>query len=275
VGDSPDQPPEWPDDDDIDWVRLYALAPNLWRSYLSDLEERPSPAELARFTDRCIRSIRCLTDLHTRLPGLGLSLAEFADLHARAWNAQFQARADDDNREDRPVADDETVLERRSATRSVDWPADLPTDLRDVLADEMREAVINLHVRGLDHDQIACAMDIPREWPAFIVSKAGLHPQARAVVLAHLEGKSLGAIAKATKVPATTALRILRRIGETPNGTKVRVDAKARARTIVKLRTRGLTYKEIAARVGCDLDDVKNALRRDRRHRYGGGHVSE
>ena len=275
MGDSPDPPAGWPDDDDIDWVRLYALAPNLWRSYLTDLEEHPSPAALARFTERCIRSIRCLTDLHALLPEIGLSLAAFAELHTRAWNAQFQARADDDDREDRPVADNETMLERRSATRSVDWPDDLPTNLRDVLADEMREAVINLHLRGLDHDQVACAMDVPREWPAFIVAKGGVHPAARAVVRGHLDGKSLGAIAKATKVPASTALRILRRIGEVPNGAKVRVDAKARARTIVKLRARGLTYKEIAARVGCDLDDVKNALRRDRRHRYGGGRSAE
>lgn len=271
MGDSPDQPDGWPDDDDIDWVRLYALAPNLWRSYLTDLEERPSPAELARFTERCVRSVRCLTDLHARLPEIGLSLAAFAELHARAWNAQFDLRANGDAHTDRPVHDDETVMERRAATRNVDWPA----DLRDVLADEMREAVVNLHLRGLDHERIACAMDIPREWPALIVARAGLHPDARAVVRLHLEGKSLGAIAKATKVPASTALRILRRIGETPNGAKVRVDAAARARTIVKLRSRGLTYKEITARVGCDLDDVKNALRRDRRHRYGGGHVSE
>jgi len=270
VGDSPDQPGGWPDDDDIDWVRLYALAPNLWRSYLTDLEERPSPAELARFTDRCIRSVRCLTDLHARLPEIGLSLAAFADLHARAWDAQFDARAEG-SREDRAVGDDETVMERQSATRNAGWP----DNLRDVLADEMREAVVNLHLRGLDHDRIACAMDIPKEWPALIVTSAGVSQDARAVVRLHLEGKSLGAIAKATKVPASTALRILRRIGEVPNGARVRVDAAARARTIVKLRARGLTYKEIATRVGCDLDDVKNALRRDRRHRYGGGHVSE
>lgn len=269
----PEQPDDWPDDDDIDWVRLYALAPNLWRSYLADLEERPSPAEVARFTDRCIRSVRCLTDLHARLPEIGLSLAAFAELHAQAWTAQFDARAGDDER-DQPVADDETPEQRRRGSRHGDgWP-DLP-HLHDVLADEMREAVINLHLRGLDDNRIACAMDIPKEWPALIVAKAGLQPDARAVVRAHIEGKSLGAIAKTTGVPATTALRILRRIGEVPNGAKVRVDARARARTIVKLRARGLTYKEIVDRVGCDLDDVKNALRRDRRHRYGESRSAE
>lgn len=268
-------PVDWPDDDDIDWVRLYALAPNLWRSYLTDLEEQPSPAALARFADRCIRSVRCLTDLHARLPEIGLGLAAFAELHARAWAAQFDARAEDGDRHDRPVGDHETVEERRAGTRTADWPVDLPSDLRDVLADEMREAVVNLHLRGLDDDRIACAMDIPKEWPGLIVARAALHPDARAVVRIHIEGGSLGAIAKATKVPASTALRILRRIGERPNGAKKRVDASARARDIVKLRSRGLAYKEIAERLDCSIDDVKNALRRDRRHRYGGGRSSE
>lgn len=273
MGDS--DPPAGPPDDDIDWVRLYALAPNLWASYLADLEEHPSPAEVARFTDRCIHSIRCLTDLHAKLPELGLSLAAFADLHARAWAAQFDARVADDRR-DAPVGDDQTADERRhGAGHGGGWP-DLPS-LHDALAEEMREAVIQLHLRGLDDGRIACAMDIPKEWPALIVARAGLTPRARDVVRAHIGGASLGAIAKQTGIPATTALRIIRRIGDAPNGAKTRVDAAARARTIVKLRDRGLTYKEIAVRVGCDLDDVKNALRRDRRHRHGGGtrHVSE
>lgn len=256
--------PDWPDDNDIDWVRLYALAPNLWHSYLTDLEERPSPAEVARFADRCIRSVRCLTDLHARLPEIGLSLAAFAELHARAWNAQFEARVEGDAH-DRAVAIDESAPERRGA--GGEWSPDSP-DLRDVLADEMREAVVHLHLRGLEDGRIACAMDIPKEWPALIVARAGLHPAAREVVRGQIEGKSLGAISKETGVPASTALRIIRRVGEVPNGAKVRVDAKARARTIVKLRDRGLAYKEIAVRVGCDLDDVRNALRRDRQHRY-------
>lgn len=272
MGDS--QQSDWPDDDDIDWVRLFALAPNLWRSYLTELEEHPSPAALARFTDRCIRSVRCLADLHAKLPEIGLSLAAFAELHAAAWAAQFEARLDDDP-QDRPVPDEETPQQRRASTRSADWPADLPSDLRDVLADEMREAIINLQLRGLDDDRIACAMDIPKEWPALIAAKGGFHPDARAVVRAHLEGKSLGAIAKATGVPASTALRILRRIGENPHGAKKRVDARSRARDIVKLRDRGLTYKEIARRLDCSIDDVKNALRRDRRHRYGSGRSAE
>jgi DNA-binding CsgD family transcriptional regulator len=264
-------PVDWPDDDDnIDWVRLYALAPNLWYSYLADLRRRPDPASAARFFDRCYRSLRCLSDLHARLPEIGLSLADFAELHSRAWAAQFDARVEG-NRHDRTVGDDETIPERLGTGGSgVDEP-----NLRDILADEMREAVINLHLRGLDDDRIACAMSIPREWPGFIVAKAGLHPDARAVVRSHLEGKSLGAIAKITSVPASSALRILRRIGEVPNGAKVRVDAAARARSIVKLRARGLTYKEIARRLDCSIDDVKNALRRDRRHRYGGGRAAE
>lgn len=272
MGDTP-TPVDWPDDDDIDWVRLYALAPNLWRSYLTELEERPSPAAVARFTDRCIRSVRCLTDLHAKLPELGLSLAAFADLHNRAWAAQFDARVEG-SPPDAPVGDEETVLERR-ADRDDGWPDDQVSELHDVLADEMSEAVISLHLRGLDDDRITCALDIPKEWAALITARADLNPKARDVVRGHLEGKSLGGITKATGVPASTALRILRRIGETPHGAKHRVDAAARARTIVKLRSRGLTYKEIAGRLGCDLDDVKNALRRDRRHRYGGGRSAE
>lgn len=266
-------PADRPEDDDIDWVRLYALAPNLWRTYLGDLEDNPSAAELARFADRCIRSVRCLTDLHARLPEIGLTLAAFAELHERAWTAQYELRLADDHH-DVPIGDEETKKERRGSTRCAEWP-DPRSRLRDVLSEEMRDAVVNLHLRGLDDDRITCALDIPRDWPVLILADEKNLGAAEEVVRTHLDGRSLGQIAKVTGVPATTALRILRRIGEKPHGAAARVDARDRARTIVKLRAKGLTYKEIARRVGCDLDDVKNALRRDRRHRYGEGRAAE
>lgn len=265
VGD-PQEPAEWPDDDDIDWVRLYVQAPNLWYSYLTDLGRRPEPVALARFVERCVRSLRCLTDVHARLPDIGLTLAGFVALREEARDAQFAATA----HEERPVADDETQPERLTARRGGWRP-----DLNDALAPEMRAAIVNLHLRGLEDDRIACALDIPADWPEKIISRTRLQTAAQAVVRAHLDGKSLAGIHKATGVPPSTALRILRRIGEKPNGSGPRVDARDRARTIVKLRSRGLTYKEIAERVGCDLDDVKNALRRDRRHRYGEPRASE
>lgn len=258
----PQGPAEWPADDDIDWTRLYVLRPQLWHSLLGDLGRRPEPAAVARFIDRCIISIRCLTDVHARLPDIGLSLAGFVELREAAWHAQYSAV----EHEERPVGDDETEPERLTEKRAAWRP-----ELEDALAPKMRAAVVNLHLRGLDDDSIACSLDLPPQWPASIISRARLNPKARDVVRHHLAGASLAGIAKATGVPATSAVRIIRQIGDTPNGARVRVDAADRARSIVKLRGRGLTYKEIADRLDCSMDVVKNVLRRDRRHRYGRG----
>lgn len=274
MGDSHDA--GWPADDDVDWVRLYVLRPNLWYSLLKDLGRRPEPAAIARFVDNCVTSLRCLTDVHERLPEIGLTLGRFADLYEEAWKAQLVAV----EHEERAVADDEDVVGWGDENRLKGGRLDAGREgwrpeLHDALAPEMRAAVVNLHLRGLDNDCIACALGIPEDWPAKIVARARLRAEARAVVRAHLDGRSLGAIEKATKVPPSSALRIIRQIGEVPNGAKHRVDAAARARTIVKLRDRGLSYKEIATRVGCSMDVVKNVLRRDRRHRYAPGRSAE
>lgn len=263
MGDLPTTEGGWPDDDEVDWVRLYVQAPNLWQSYLTDLERRPEPAAVARFVDRCIRSLRCLTDMHARLPGIGLTLARFVELREAAWHAQFDAVA----HEERPIGDDETAAERLTQRRAAWQPG-----LAEALAPEMRAAVINLHLRGLDDTRIACALEIPEDWPPAIIGRAHLNANARAVIRAHLDGKSLGGIEKATGIPPTSALRIIRLVGDQPNGARARVDAAARARDILKLRDRGLAYKEIAARLDCSMDVVKNVLRKDRidRHRRKG-----
>lgn len=263
---------DWPDEDDVDWVRLYALRPDLWYAMLRDLGARPEPAALARFVDKCIISIRCLTDVHAQLPSTGLTLARFVELREAAWEAQFAAV----EREDRPIGDDEHVdgwgdNSRNKKGRLNEQRANWRPDLEDALAPEMRAAVINLHLRGLTDTAIVCALDIPADWPEKIISRARIHPNAKAAIRAHLEGGSLATVAKASGVPATTAVRILRQIGEAPNGAQARVDAGDRARTILKLRDRGLSYKEIAHRLDCSMDVVKNVLRRDRRHRYGRG----
>jgi hypothetical protein len=236
------------------------LRPQLWHSLLSDLGRRPEPAAVARFIDRCIISIRCLTDVHAQLPRIGLTLARFVELREGAWHAQYNAVAHDE----RPVADDETEAERLTSRRAAWRP-----DLEDALAPEMRAAVINLHLRGLDDDSIACSLDLPPQWPPQIIGRARLNPKARDVVRHHLAGASLAGLAKATGVPASSTLRILRLVDEVPHGAKERVDAAARARAIVRLREKeGLSYKEISERLGCSMDTVKNVLRRKRRPRY-------
>lgn len=261
---------EWPEDDDIDWVRLYVLRPGLYYSLLRELEERPEPTAVARFVEKCIVSLRCVRDFHDQLSRYGLTLARFADLYEKAWAAQLEAV----EHEERPVDDGDDVVgwggeHRLKGGRLDAGRAGWRPDLNEALAPEMRSAIVNLHLRGVDDDRIACVLGVPSDWPAKVVGRARVHRSGREVVRLHLGGASLGQIAAQTGVPTASVARILRLIDEKPNGAARRVDARNRARTIVKLRDRGLSYKQITERVGCSLDDVKNALRRDRRHRYG------
>lgn len=264
MGDPQRPPEEWPDDD-TDWVRLYFLSPNLWSDYLEEVETaldagRATPADLARFIERCLRSARCLSDLHAQLPGLGLTLWRFAELRDEAVAAEIRAV----ERDAAELGETETAFSKRYRARQ------RPVEAGPLSA-ELAALIVNLSLRGLDDERIVCALDIHDSWPELVRRRTRLHAGAADVVVAHLEGKTLGEIARTTGVPASSALRILKAIGERPHGVTTRVDARARARTIVKLRDQGLQYKEIAQRVGCSMDVVKNVLRRDRRHRYGGG----
>lgn len=259
----PDTTADWPDEDPIDWVRLFMLSPATWFALLEELRRRQEPAAVAWFHDACEEALRRLTDVHQQLPVLGLTVSGLAGIYEKAWAAQNEAVDHDD----RPLGETETSRERNSSRRS-GWRDDLDA----VLAPAMADAVINLHLRGAADSHISTILLIPADWPAKIVGAARLSPKAQAVVRAHLEGGSLAGIAKATGVPATSALRILRQVGEVPHGARERVDAADRARAIVRLREReGLTYKEIADRLGCSMDTVKNVLRRKRRPRYGKG----
>lgn len=254
MGDS--QQVDWPEDDPF--VRLFILSRRDWDRLLDELRCRSEPAAVAWFHDTCEARVLALT---RRLAETGLTVPGYIELCEKAWEGQLEAIAYDE----RLQADHETAEERTSSHRP-GWRQ----DLRGILADSMRDAVVNLHLRGWDDEEIAAGLNLPEDWPKKIVSRVRLRPKARAVVRAHLAGGSMTTISKATDVSATTVIRILCQIGDVPRGSKERVDAAARARTIVKLRDRGLSYKEIAARVGCSMDVVKNVLRRDRRHRYRG-----
>lgn len=259
----PDATTDWPDDEPVDWVRLFMLSPATWFALLEELRRRPEPAAVAWFHDACEEAVRRLTEVHQHLPVLGLTVSRLAAIYEKAWAAQHQAVEHDD----RPLGETETERERSSNHR-VGWRAELDA----VLALEMEDAVVNLHLRGATDAHISTILVIPADWPAKIVAHARLNPKAQTVVRAHLGGASLAGIAKATGVPATSALRILRQVDEAPHGAKERVDAAARARDIVRLREReGLSYKDIAQRLGCSMDTVKNVLRKNRRPRYGKG----
>lgn len=258
------------DDNDVDWVRLYVLAPNLWSDWLDDFEAEvdeggPDPAVLARFVDRCYVAVRCLSDVHAQLPGLGLTLARFVELREAANAAEQRAVTKDSA----PLAqhereEDRRYLDRQRERRRPRTPGPL--------SDDLAGAIINLHLRGLDNERIACAFDIPDDWPALVIARTHLHAGAHAVVREHLAGKTVAQINKTTKVPPASVVRILGQIGDPPNGTVKRVDARARAATIVKLReNQGLTYKQIANKLGCSMDTVKNVLKRKRRPGYGSG----
>lgn len=258
MGDTRDDLGSWPSDDDsdVDWTTLYALRPNLWSDYLDELETaldegRASSSTLVDFMERCLRSVRCLSDFHARLPGLGLSLAAFIDLREKALAAELVALG---------FENDLSLRADRPTRAHKDGP----------VSPKLAAAIVNLHLRGLDNERIICALGIHTAWPAAVLRRTRLHAGAHDVVREHLAGASLSQIAARTKVPASSALRVIRQIGEKPNGTGVRVDARARARSIVKLRQRGASYKEIAERLDCSLDTVRNALRRDAKRRYRG-----
>ena len=268
MGDSR-EPADWPDDDDTDWARLYILRPNLWSDYLEEVEaaleeNRAGPADLARFIERCLNAVRCLSDVHAALPGLGLSLARYVELRETAMAAELEA-VEADSAE---LAENETEFSKLYRARRHPVEA-------GPLSRQLADLILNLHLRGLDDERLVCSLNIHPTWPAIVRRRSRLHPDTTSVVAAHLAGKTLGQIAKETGVPASSALRVLKLIGERPHGAATRVDARARARTIVKLRDQGLAYKEIAARVGCSMDVVKNVLRRDRIHRYRSGRAAD
>jgi hypothetical protein len=262
VGDSPDESAEWPDDDGTDWARLYILRPNLWSDYLDEIETaleagRAQPADLVRFIERCLRAVRCLSDTHAQLPNLGLTLARFVELREDALAAELAAL----ERDGAELGENETEFSRLYRLRQHPVEA-------GPLSKQLADFILNLSLRGLDDSRIVCALDIHHSWPELVRQRIRLHPGAPDVVAAHIAGKTLGQIAHETGVPASSVLRILKLIGERPHGVTARTNARDRARTIVKLRDRGLTYKEIADRLDCSLDTVRNALRRDRVHRY-------
>lgn len=258
MGDTRDDNDSWPPDDDadVDWATLYALRPNLWNDYLEELEAaldegRASPGTLADFMERCLRTVKCLSDFHARLPGLRLSLAAFVDLREKALAAEAAALRHENDR---------SLRADRPARAHKDGP----------LSPTLAAAIVNLHLRGLDEDRIICALGIHTAWPQAVLRRTHLHAGAHDVVREHLAGASLAQIEQRTGVPVSSALRVIRQIDEKPNGVGKRVDARARARDIVKLRRRGLAYKEIAERLDCSLDTVRNALRRDAKRRYRG-----
>jgi DNA-binding CsgD family transcriptional regulator len=134
---------------------------------------------------------------------------------------------------------------------------------------EMRRAIVEFDLRGVPevaHELVELA-GLPRSAADTVIARARLHPNARAVVAAHIAGTPIADIVRATGVPATTAARIIESIGETPIRPKAHEPARRRAREIIRMREQGMSYAEIARRLDVPITTVKNALRRDRRRR--------
>lgn len=237
-----------------DWV--YWVTPQRFRELLDEVREHPEPGGLPRIVDQ-IRRDRC--ELTRALERLGLTRGRWFEMWDEAWAAEREARA----AAEAPIPDTQTGIEALSHRPDPDADAAFP------LSDGMRRLIVELHLRGLELGRIDAWGNLPAGTAAKVTGKA-VRPGAADVVRLHFEGRPIGEIAATTGVPVTTAERILASVGEVSVGSRKRTDARARARTIVKLAESGMAYKEIARRVDCSMDTVKNALRRDRRQRYGG-----
>jgi lambda repressor-like predicted transcriptional regulator len=264
MGDSQESA-DWPDDDNTDWVRLRMLSPALYSSYLREFQARletgkATRADLLRFAERCLNSARCLDHFEAQLPGLGLTVWQFGELRDKAMVAERAAT----DRIDGELAEGKTVFGEKYRIRQ--HPVEPGPRSR-----ELAMLILSLSLRGLDDQRIACVLDVHDTWPAIVRRRIRIHPKAADAVAAHIAGASLGQVSARTGVPTATVRRILKLIGEQPHGAAKRVNARERARTIVRLRDKGFSYKEISRRLDCSMDDVKNALRRDRRHRYREG----
>lgn len=245
-----------------DWVRLHLISPRLYDKILAEkLGPHSTPADIPDMADRMKAAMRQVDEkISAVLSRVGLSLGKLIDLRDEAWAAEDAAIEADGA----PVGEDQTPRHWRDRHKEWDPSYDRPRSRK------MVAAIVELYLRGLAPGEIDCILSLPPGWVAATLKSKRIPPGGREVVQAHLAGMSVAEISRVTGVPQSSATRILGGIRETTRGAEQRRTARERAQTIVRLAEKGLTYRQISERLGCSLDIVKNTLRRDRRHRYGG-----
>lgn len=217
----------------VDWADLYALRPRLWSELVAEVDWKNS-ASVMRFAERAHEIVACLTDVHHRLPGLGLTLAQLVELRQRAWEAEDAA--------------------------SASWTGEL--HLYRALAPAMRGAIVNLSVRGLESDRIACALEVHPAWVDDALAGLELADRDRAVLRSHLAGRSLPEIIRETLTPETTVVRVIHRfLGEEPR-TNRRADAAERKLKAWRWHQQGVPVAEIAERLGVPKETAKKLVQR-------------
>lgn len=221
---------------EIDFADLFALRPRLWSELVAEVNWT-DPASVRRFAERAREVVACLTDVHHRLPGLGLTLAQLVELRQKAWLAEDAAST-------------------AHAAGKGDFRPAAP------LAPAMRRAIVNLWVRGLEPERIQCALSVHPAWVAATLEGVALGDDERAVIRAHLDGLTLPEVTRRTLVPKTTAARWIERwLGEEPR-TNRRTDSHARAERAWRMRQQGRALADIAAELDMSEDAVKKAIRR-------------
>lgn len=128
-----------------------------------------------------------------------------------------------------------------------------------------RKAAVELWVRGWSADQTDTAFGFPHGATERVLEEARMHPKARDVVAAHLDGDPPSRISRDAGVGIPTVMSILEGIGEKPHRLRDREKGADLNRAIQRLYGDGRSYREIADRLGISESNVRQRLQYLRR----------
>jgi transposase len=189
---------------------------------------------------------RCLIGLAEDISGL--RPGQFADLVVEVERAELQAEAD------------------RSTLTRFDDPDTAVASWWDRPATDIgRAAAVELYVRGWDGDQVDTAFGFPHGATQRVIDRTRVHPKARDIVAAHLDGYSPSRISRDMGVGIPTVCEILRRIGEQPHVIHDRARSADINRAVQKRYEEGWGYRQIADHLNLTESQVRNRLQYLRR----------
>lgn len=123
-----------------------------------------------------------------------------------------------------------------------------------------RRVAVELSLRGWGGTTIDATFGFPHGATDQVLAETRLHPRARDMVAAHLEGHAPSRISRDQGVGLTTVLGILERIGEEPHRMRDLARSGDHNRAIQKRYEEGWSYQRIAEHLGISETQVKNRI---------------
>lgn len=123
-----------------------------------------------------------------------------------------------------------------------------------------KKVAVELSLRGWSDDMVDATFGFPHGATERVLRDAQVHPQARAVVAAHLEGLPPSRIARDCGVGLPTVLRILASVGEEPHRARDLVKSEDHNRAIQRRYEEGWSYQRIAEHLGISETKVKSRI---------------